>query len=721
MSAPSLERVAERFDSSAEARIRSLFRTCPADQFLAELSRYVPATRDEEATFEKFRGWALYDSGENQIARIHLMRALRRSRPGTRDRALIRGLLADVCLRLGRFDLAERCTHRALANLPEEDEGAFLRVGHLLHLGRAYRRRGHITHALATYRRALSLIGPESPWWHPITSSLSFALMVHGDVHEADALIREHRRLAGSEHVGREWMTIMMEIFSSVFLHDLDRADRLVDEFAAVADVEGERTRLMWIEAACAAARARGDWARSEQMLRGAIERSQLAGRHSDFVASLARALAESLEGLGRFEEALEPARLAIRAGSHEDRLEWCLGLHVLGRCLARLDRRDEARRTFQEAVGLHERFQYHLAHARLQETLVELRISGLAAGVTNGAHPARRKTSAAEPILVRLRDGRPFLTCDRPLLEAIELAAASALPALIEGETGTGKELVARLLHELNESRSGPFVVVDCSTLPAELADAELFGAVRGAYTGAHRDRAGLVADADGGTLLLDELPELTLPLQAKLLRTLQDGTYRRVGENAVRRARVRIVAATNRAVDELIRMGQLKTDLFYRLNGHRIRLEPLRHRRDEIQPLAEQTAISCGLAGFTSAALRQLREYDWPGNVRQLEMAVRVAACRCAPGQRIDAAHLDLNAGGTTHAPAGDSLRSARAAWERTALIRALRENDDVIARAARSLGLTRQAFYKAMRRTGLSTREVRASKLSPSPRTE
>jgi len=712
MSAPSPEFVAERFNSEAEAHIRSLFRSCPPDEFLVALARYVPATRDEERAFETFHGWALLDQGENPTALVHLTRALRRSRPTSEDRALLRGLVSELCLRLGDFRQAERCIHRALADLPSNEQGEHLRVGHLMNLARSYRRRGHVGHAVATHRRALSMIGPESTWWHPLTTNLGIALIAHGNLHEADAMVREHRKLAPhSPPTGREWMAVMMEAFVALHLGDLDRCDRLVAELTDAAHAAGERGQLMRLEVAAALARARGEWQRSEAMLVPALERSQFHGAHSDFVATFALGLAESLEGQGRFDEALEPAHLAIRAGSREDWLEWCRSLHALGRCLVGLGRHEEARRTFREVLGIHERCEFHLEHDRLCETLQRLGLSELGSSATSTRSVPARSASHPEPIHVRLRDGRDFLTCDPHLLETIQLASVSQLPALIEGETGTGKELVARLLHELGDHRSGPFVVVDCSSLPAELADSELFGAARGAYTGAHRDRAGLVTEADGGTLLLDELPELTLPLQAKLLRTLQDGTFRRVGESVVRHVRVRIVAATNRSVEELIRAGQLKTDLFYRLNGHRIRLEPLRRRRDEIQPLAERIAMSCGLAGLTPRAARELRAYDWPGNVRELEMTVRVAACHVSPGGRLDVAHLPpLLASPEEQGLTGDSLRAARAAWERAALLRALRESGGVVARAARSLGLTRQAYYKAMRRTGLNAEDVR-----------
>jgi len=286
-----------------------------------------------------------------------------------------------------------------------------------------------------------------------------------------------------------------------------------------------------------------------------------------------------------------------------------------------------------------------------------------------------------------------------------VRTAAAGDLPALIEGETGTGKEIVARLLHEMGPRAGGPFVVVDCTTLPAELADVELFGATRGAYTGAHRDRAGLIAQADRGTIFLDELPELSLALQAKLLRLLQEGTYRRVGEDQMRRVRVRFIAATNRSVEELLQDGALKSDLYYRLNGYRLALRPLRARRDEIGPLADEIVRRCGLAGLTADALTALQESSWPGNIRQLEMVLRVASGHVEPGTRLDLPHIEARLVPPTAQEIRDSLRSGRIAGERAALARALAEHRGVVSEAARSLGLSRQGFYKALRRTGLA----------------
>jgi transcriptional regulator with PAS, ATPase and Fis domain len=247
--------------------------------------------------------------------------------------------------------------------------------------------------------------------------------------------------------------------------------------------------------------------------------------------------------------------------------------------------------------------------------------------------------------------------------------------------------------------------VVVDCATLPEGLAEAELFGAARGAYTGAVNDRAGLIATAEGGTLFLDELPELPLTLQAKLLRVLQDGTYRRVGEDRVRRADVRVLAATNRDVEELVRSGALKSDLFFRLNGHRVQLPPLRERPDMIAPLAAAIAASEGLAGVTPEALERLEAHDWPGNVRELEMCLRVAAAATAPGARIEAASLHIPEPSENRVTSDGSLKDHRHLAERDHLRRVLERHGGNVTAAAKALSISRQGFYKALRRAGLS----------------
>jgi DNA-binding NtrC family response regulator len=266
----------------------------------------------------------------------------------------------------------------------------------------------------------------------------------------------------------------------------------------------------------------------------------------------------------------------------------------------------------------------------------------------------------------------------------------------LIEGETGTGKERVARLLHELGSAREGPFVVVDCTTLSETLAEAELFGVTRGAYTGASSDRHGLVGAANGGTLLFDELPHLSLSAQSKLLRLLQEGTYRRLGEARTRNVAVRVVATTNQDTERLLACGTLKPDLFFRLHGHRIRLRPLRERLADVVLLAEEFARAEGLAGIRPAAVTRLSASAWPGNARQLEMLIRVAAAAIGPGHWLEEAVVSRLLDDAPHLP-GPSP-------ERVRLQLALDQHEGNVAATARALNMSRQGLYKALRRNGL-----------------
>lgn len=695
------------FDLAAQERIASLFRKCPLSEFISTLETFTPCSRDEQAAYEKHYGWALYEAGDYMKARGHLLRALRRSRSGSRDRAVIRGLLGECYLRTGRLEAAERCAHRGLSQIPPGDSEHYLRAGHLNLLGRVYRRQGHLTHAVDTYRRALSLIDERSSHWAPIIGSLVIALLAQANTHEADALIRTSRRpVDGPGRSGQEWVIAIGEVQIAIALGDIDRAERaLTESLAFYGDRHGERIWMILTEHRAALCRARKDFAQSERLLRALLDRCESGGRNGDMVAGVARGLAESLEGLERYENALEPARLAMRAGSMEDRMEWAVALHVTGRCLRALGRGDEARRVFQEAMSLHERTEFVAERARLKRTLQKLGDSDMAAELGDLPDSSSRRVSS-EALRARLADGRVFLTLDAQLIDHIRAAAASDLPVLLDGETGTGKELVARLLHDLGPRAHFPFIVVDCSALSTDHADVELFGAAQAAGPGTSQDRAGLVAQADRGTLFLDELPALNPTIQSKLLRLLQDGVYRRVGEEVLRRVRLRIVGATSHCVEELLKSAALRNDLFYRLNGYRISLRPLRARREEIAPLAHEIARRAGLAGIGASALEALGSSPWPGNVRQLEMTVRVAAGRCPVGGWLERQHLEAVQSGAIESSTDETLRDGRIAGERATLLRALEENGGVISQAARSLGLSRQGFYKALRRTGLAS---------------
>lgn len=218
-------------------------------------------------------------------------------------------------------------------------------------------------------------------------------------------------------------------------------------------------------------------------------------------------------------------------------------------------------------------------------------------------------------------------------VLEQITLVAPSEASVLVLGESGTGKELIARAIHERSQRAAGPLVKVNCASIPRDLFESEFFGHVRGAFTGAIRDRVGRFQLADGGTLFLDEVGEIPLDLQSKLLRVLQEGTFERVGEEKTRRVNVRVVAATNRELRREIAAGRFRQDLFFRLSVFPIELPPLRERREDI-PLLVRHFITqaskqarCGNLKLSDQQMRRLQQYDWPGNVRELQNVIERA----------------------------------------------------------------------------------------------
>lgn len=317
-----------------------------------------------------------------------------------------------------------------------------------------------------------------------------------------------------------------------------------------------------------------------------------------------------------------------------------------------------------------------------------------------------RRQVDAApEPIL-----GRSVA-----LLRALgvaDRAAGTDLPVLITGESGTGKELLARRVHERSGRAEQPFVPVNCGAIPETLIEAELFGAARGAYTGADRDREGLVAAAEGGTLFLDEVGELSEMAQVRLLRVLQESTYRRVGDTRERRANVRIVAATHRNLRE----GGFREDLYFRLAVLPVELPPLRARGDDVMRLlGHALGKACQRMGrpvptFTNDAVASLQAYRWPGNVRELmNLADRLAVLVEGPSvDRVDLPPEIAESVGKeprVRLPTGDfDLTGFLEALEEQALSRALATNDGVKARAAASLGLERNAFRYKLKKYGI-----------------
>jgi len=240
-----------------------------------------------------------------------------------------------------------------------------------------------------------------------------------------------------------------------------------------------------------------------------------------------------------------------------------------------------------------------------------------------------------------------------RRAFELLRQAGASQITVLLLGETGVGKELFARALHAMGTRRDKGFVAVNCAAIPGELVESELFGVERGAYTGAQVARPGRFERADGGSLFLDEIGDLPLAAQSKLLRVLQDGELERVGDQRTRRVNVRVIAATNADLPRLVREGRFRSDLYYRLNAFQIQIPPLRERKEDISILAkgflEKHCAIHGkkLRGFTDKAKRALLTYPWPGNIRELQNMVERGVILAPPGANIEVEHLFTRCG--------------------------------------------------------------------------
>ncbi len=325
------------------------------------------------------------------------------------------------------------------------------------------------------------------------------------------------------------------------------------------------------------------------------------------------------------------------------------------------------------------------------------------------GLRARAAKENADGPLAAIVGDAPPIARMKR----MIRRVASSDVPVVIAGESGVGKEVVARAIHAAGGRGGKPFVAENCGAIPTSLLESILFGHARGAFTGADRARAGLFEAADGGTLFLDEIAELPLDVQAKLLRVLQEGEVRRIGETKPRTVDVRILAATNRDLETMVREGTFREDLFYRLDVVRIEVPPLRDRIADLPALVEHLLARHGGGGLrvTPEAMAALSAYDWPGNVRELENEVRrwtvlaegvVTPADLSPTVRARRRGVEV-AGAAGPVPEG-SLKEAVHALERRMIERALARHDGNVSAAARDLGLSRYGLHKKIERMGI-----------------
>src|SRR5271169_2509039 len=338
----------------------------------------------------------------------------------------------------------------------------------------------------------------------------------------------------------------------------------------------------------------------------------------------------------------------------------------------------------------------------------------------------ARKKAEALEDkyrLALRELEGSAdseFIVGSNPKMKEVSELIAKVAPTpttvLIRGESGTGKELVARAIHRHSGLSNQPLVTLNCTALSPTLLESELFGYKRGAFTGAYADRKGLFEKAHGGTMFLDEIGDMSLEIQAKLLRTLQTGEIRAVGDMTTKRVSVRIIAATNRNLESAIRDGSFREDLLYRVNTFTITLPPLRERIEDIPFLAEyflqraRAKVNKRVESFSPKALALLKSYSWPGNLRELENIIERAVV-LASSQVIEADHLPIHVQDVSSGKPQSGLRQSKSRaveqFERQALAGHLLQADGNISRAAVLANIPRRSFHRLMAKYKLSGR--------------
>jgi len=295
-----------------------------------------------------------------------------------------------------------------------------------------------------------------------------------------------------------------------------------------------------------------------------------------------------------------------------------------------------------------------------------------------------------------------------KAVVRTVERIAPADVSVLITGESGTGKEVITDLIHGLSPRAKGPCIKINCAALPRELIESELFGHVKGSFTGATADKEGLFEQSEAGTLMLDELSEMPIDTQSKLLRVLQDKEARRIGGKNTYKIDCRVIAATNRKPDEAIKDGKLREDLFYRISAITVHLPPLRERRDDILPLAraflQRFSSQAGrtITGFDPKAEELLQRCDWPGNIRQLQNEIQRAVLMCE-GSTVNSGDLSITH--SVQAPDDESL-TLMEAMERNTIVQMLKETGGNKLETAKRLGIGRQTLYNKIKAYGIET---------------
>jgi DNA-binding NtrC family response regulator len=566
-----------------------------------------------------------------------------------------------------------------------------------MHLGVVYQKRGDWDRALDFYQQAERV-------FLQIGENFGLARVAIG----VGNVARLRRRFTEAE-------TSLLSALDRAREHDARREEVLALEFLGELDY---------------------DRGRPEVALRRYDEALVLAERvapEGDLVVELERRRAEALCALGRLDDAsLACDRASRQARLSDDRLEHAIAHRVSGDIAWARGQQSDALQLWTIAASLlsecHERFELGrtlLSLARASQDTRETRRYLYRASALFSELGANFWLDQAEVELQRsLGDGRPperpasplgkrlrapgLVACSLPMQRAEALArraAGTELSVLITGETGTGKELIARTIHTLSSRARGPFLAINCGALRADLALSQLFGHRKGAFTGAHAEGVGLVHAANGGTLFLDEVGDLPADVQVTLLRFLESGEFLRLGETQVQRADVRVLAATNRELRDAVERGGFRRDLLFRLNEVEITLPALRERQEDIVPLARHfLSFYAGLEGpkLSRDAEAVLGSYSWPGNVRELENVMRRLAALHACTAIVDSESLLPFLGGAS-TPLGTPLDGA--VDERGRILAALEEVGGNKSRLAKVLGVSRKTLYARIKKLNIS----------------
>jgi DNA-binding NtrC family response regulator/tetratricopeptide (TPR) repeat protein len=690
------------------------------------------------ADFLYLRGLALSHLGEPERSRedaesaFALFRLLGRGFESARAA----NLLGIVAFRESRYDEAETWWRRA-----HELHAALGMIknmgGNRLNLGLAAGKRGNFRRAESELQAAVRLLEQVGARVSLCRAGLALGqiLRLRGQLSAARVQLLESFRQAGELSLPRE-EALALEFLGDVQRDDgrLDQALRYYDRAMALAvSIAPDGDIVMEVRHRQGLCLGRlGRPAEAVALLRTALGQARrLRDRFEE--GAIRRALAESLMALADPDSAAsaicESVRLLREVGAEYELAQSLLMSAELG--LARFETGlvadpqavlDDAWQDALSALHLQLRIESEPGIRRAHELVARVadrrqRLAQEPAPSVAGAsvrHSARPVSAPVRIVHVS--------SVVRDLIQLTDAFADSDEPVLITGETGTGKELFARRLHERSRRRGREMVAVNVSAVPESLFAREFFGHVRGAYSGADGDGLGLAARADGGTLFLDEIGDLPLELQPRLLRLLQDGSYQAIGDPAARHADIRLVAATNADLRALVAAGRFRADLYYRLRILELKLPPLRERRDDILPLLRHLLSEAAgrpvelTTYFSQSSLERAQQHRWPGNVRELGMVARQAHHQLAACGRVQ---VDLEAldGGrlVLDGPAEDGARAVRSPEDaprtggRALILAALAASRGNRALAARRLGVSRSTLYRQMERLGIEPRPV------------